>query len=59
MGVGLALKGDIHVGPVVIAILYQSEQPFYDIQHIERNEEQLSLLGCVDALMINYVLVYP
>lgn len=57
--VSLSLKADIFVSTIPVAVLYQPEQPFQQIQQIERNKQQFTLLSGVDALMVYQVTVNP
>ena len=52
MRIGLALKRDAAVGTNQMAGLHQSQQPLYEINKVERNDEQLQHLPCVDSLML-------
>lgn len=57
--VGLPLEGDVHVGFAPVAIAGKPHRPLYQIEDVERQEEHLPLLGSVDALVVDYVAVYP
>lgn len=59
MRIGLALKGDVHVGFAPVAIASKPHRPLYQIEDVERQEEHLPLLGGVDTLVVDYVAVYP
>ena len=48
--IGLALKRDVAVG---IAAHGDAHHPFHEIEEIEEHKEHLTLLGRVDALMVD------
>ncbi len=52
VGVGLALKTDVHIG---IAPHWQADAPFHQIPQIETHEQHLHHLARVDALMTDEV----
>ena len=44
---------------MAITILNQSNQPFNQIDYVERYKEEFTLLSCMDTLMVDDVLVDP
>lgn len=52
MVVGLLLKADVEVGLEAIAVFGEQEEPFEHIPQIEADVEQFTLLGGVDALVV-------
>ena len=52
MVVGLFLKTDVEVGFEAITVSDEQIEPFNEIPEIKADVEQLPLLGCVDALMV-------
>lgn len=52
MVVGLLLKSDVEVGFESVAVFGEQEEPFEHIPQIEADVEQLTLLGGVDALVV-------
>lgn len=59
ISVGLALKADIEISLIEIAILKQAHQPLDEIYNIKRHKQQLTLLSIVDTLVIHDISVYP
>lgn len=59
MGVSLPLERDVPVGLVPVAILRETDEPFQDVKQIKRHIQQLLHLGCMDALVVHYLCVYP
>ncbi len=54
MVVGLFLKSDMEVGFDAVAVFDEQEEPFEHIPQIEADVEQLTLLGGVDALVVEF-----
>ena len=54
MVVGLLLKADVEVGLEAIAVFGEQEEPFEHIPQIEADVEQFTLLGGVDALVVEF-----
>ena len=54
MVVGLLLKSDVKVGLEAIAVFGEQEEPFEHIPQIEADVEQFTLLGGVDALVVEF-----
>lgn len=52
MVVGLLLKSDVEVSLEAIAVFGEQEEPFEHIPQIEADVEQFTLLGGVDALVV-------
>ena len=52
MVVGLLLKADVEVCLEAIAVFGEQEEPFEHIPQIEADVEQFTLLGSVDALVV-------
>ena len=52
MVVGLLLKADVEVCLEAIAVFDEQKEPFEHIPQIEADVEQLTLLGGVDALVV-------
>ena len=52
MVVGLLLKADVEVCLEAIAVFGEQEEPFEHIPQIEADVEQFTLLGGVDALVV-------
>ena len=52
MVVGLLLEADMEVGLEAIAVFGEQEEPFEHIPQIEADVEQFTLLGGVDALVV-------
>ena len=54
MVVGLLLKSDVEVCLEAIAVFGEQEEPFEHIPQIEADVEQFTLLGGVDALVVEF-----
>ena len=54
MVVGLLLEADMEVGFEAIAVFGEQEEPFEHIPQIEADVEQFTLLGGVDALVVEF-----
>lgn len=54
MVVGLFLEADVEVGLEAVAVFDEQEEPFEHIPQIEADVEQLTLLGGVDALVVEF-----
>ena len=54
MVVGLLLEADVEVGLEAIAVFGEQEDPFEHIPQIEADVEQFTLLGGVDALVVEF-----
>ena len=52
MVVGLLLKADVEVCFEAVVVFGEQEEPFEHIPQIEADVEQLTLLGGVDALVV-------
>ena len=52
MVIGLFLEADVEVGFEAIAVFGEQEEPFEHIPQIEADVEQFTLLGGVDALVV-------
>lgn len=55
----LPFKTDIQIGIVPISVLYQSENPFKQIENVKRNEKQFLLLFSMNTLVVDDILVNP
>lgn len=54
MVVGLLLEADMEVCLEAVAVFDEQEEPFEHIPQIEADEEQFTLLGGVDALVVEF-----
>ena len=54
MVVGLLLKSDVEVDLEAIAVFGEQEEPFEHKPQIEADVEQFTLLGCVDAHVVEF-----
>lgn len=59
VGVCFALKGDIAVGRVPVAVLTPSDAKLDQIEEVERDKQQFALLGRMYALMVDDIAVKP
>ncbi len=54
MVVGLRLEADVEVCLEAVAVFDEQEEPFEHIPQIEADVEQFTLLGGVDALVVEF-----
>lgn len=59
VGVCFPLKGYVHIGITMVAILQQTYKPFNYIHYIEGDKQQFTLLGSMYSLMVDYIFVDP
>lgn len=59
VGVGLAFERDVVICLVPVAVLNEPARPFNEVEYIERHEQQLTLLGSVDAFVVDDIAVNP
>ena len=59
VGISFPFERDIVICLLQIAVLNHPYTPLDDVKYVERDKQQLALLGRVDALVIHHIAIDP